>query len=155
MTRARGKELGAVAAGAGVALLVRSAGVPWLAVLDAVREVSGSGPEEDPVAGAGVTLGDLPSLPDVLADMLGGPVIIEDPRFRVLAYSSFLGVVDHGRDAVILGRHIPDDWLRHLEWSGALTTWSTSATRRPPPPRWACTPRRCATGCAASRRSPA
>jgi DNA-binding PucR family transcriptional regulator len=66
-------------------------------------------------------------LADALADMLGGPVIIEDPKFRVLAYSSFVGTVDHGRDAAILGRQIPDEWLRHLEQAGALNVLLTSA----------------------------
>jgi DNA-binding PucR family transcriptional regulator len=67
-----------------------------------------------------VELGDVFALCDVLANMVGGPVILEDASFRVLAYSSFTGAVDRGRDAAILGRQMPPEWLHHLDATGGL-----------------------------------
>ena len=57
----------------------------------------------------GVPLGDLFSLANAIAGIVGGAVTIEDPSRRVLAYSS-LGdqPIDAARRGTILGRQVPD-----------------------------------------------
>ena len=128
-----------------IAVLHRGADAGWLALADAVRDrlraggpagsggTAGSGSTAGSVAGAdgdgllgSVAPGDLPGLAEVLGRMLGGPVIIEDANFQVLAYSTWPGSVDHGRDTAILGGRIPDEWLKHLEKVGAIDTLLTS-----------------------------
>jgi PucR C-terminal helix-turn-helix domain len=109
----------------GVALWQRGSR-PWLDVIDAVRSVLASAEDADRFNRVDVPRGDLTSLADTLADLLGGPVIIEDDRFHVLSYSSFTGEVDRGRDMAILGRQVPTEWFNHLERVGALNTLLTS-----------------------------
>jgi hypothetical protein len=53
--------------------------------------------------------GDLFSLANAIAAMVGGAVAIEDPRRRVLAYSSLPDQpIDEARQVGILGRQVPD-----------------------------------------------
>ncbi|MGE2833249.1 PucR family transcriptional regulator [Mycobacterium sp. SMC-4] len=111
----------ATAARTGVALLERSGDIPWLALADLIRDLLAHAQPDD-ILGSGVAVEDLAGLAESLAEMLGGPVIIEDAKFRVLSYSSSTDQVDRGRDIAILGRRIPDDWLRHLESLGVLDT---------------------------------
>ncbi|MEU3983514.1 helix-turn-helix domain-containing protein [Streptomyces sp. NPDC026672] len=107
----------------GVPLLFLRGATPWLTAINTAMDVTRSGP-----AGAAGTsdtasdipLGDLFALADSFADRTGGPVIIEDSNFRVLAYSSFIGSMDRGRDTAILGRRIPPEWLEYLERTGSL-----------------------------------
>ena len=106
---------------AGLCLLERSRDVPWLVLADSIREVILQA-NADEIRGSGVAVEGLAGLAESLADMLGGPVIIEDAKFRVLSYSSSTDQVDRGRDIAILGRRIPDDWLRHLESLGVIDT---------------------------------
>jgi DNA-binding PucR family transcriptional regulator len=63
---------------------------------------------------------DLFAVADDMAAQVGGPVILEDSSFRVLAYSAFVGDMDRGRAEAILGRRIPDAWLEHLSTTGSL-----------------------------------
>lgn len=104
----------------------RRGGRPWLEVIDAIRGVVAAAADADRFNRVDVPRGDLTSLADTLADLLGGPVIIEDDRFHVLSYSSFTGQVDRGRDIAILGRQVPTEWFNHLERVGALNTLLTS-----------------------------
>lgn len=106
---------------AGVCLLERNGDVPWLTLSDMIRDLIKHAATDD-IRGSGVALEDLAGLAESLAEMLGGPVIIEDAKFRVLSYSSSTDQVDRGRDIAILGRRIPDDWLRHLESLGVIDT---------------------------------
>lgn len=64
---------------------------------------------------------------DSIAAAVGGPVIVEDPSFRVLGYSAFVGPMDRGRSEAILGRRIPAAWLDHLTATGSLATLRTTA----------------------------
>lgn len=106
---------------AGVGLLERSPDVPWLTLSDLIRDLV-SQVDTDEIRESGVAVEDLAGLAESLAEMLGGHVIIEDAKFRVLSYSSSTGQVDRGRDIAILGRRIPDDWLKHLESLGVIDT---------------------------------
>lgn len=57
---------------------------------------------------AGVPLGDLFSLANAIAGVIGGAVLIEDQRTRVVAYSTLEGqVIDEARRQSILGRQVP------------------------------------------------
>src|SRR5690242_10936134 len=105
----------------GVCLLERNVDVSWLALSDLIRDAIRH-TETDEIRTSGVTVAALPGLADSLAEMLGGPVIIEDAKFRVLSYSSSTDFIDRGRDAAILGRRIPDEWLLHLESLGVIET---------------------------------
>jgi DNA-binding PucR family transcriptional regulator len=78
-------------------------------------------------ASAEVQHGDLFALAEAFADMVGGPVIVEDANFRVLSYSSFTGSMDQGRNTAILGRRMPPEWLSFLEASGDLERLRTGA----------------------------
>lgn len=115
------KAVHGAAVGAGVHVLERVSDVPWLVLSDLIRDAVRHA-EADDIRASGVTVADLPGLAESLAEMLGGPVIIEDAKFRVLSYSSSIEHVDRGRDIAILGRRIPDDWLRHLESLGVIDT---------------------------------
>ena len=57
----------------------------------------------------GVPMGDLFSLANAIAAMVGGAVTIEDNKARVLAYSNLEGQdIDEPRRSSILGRQVPD-----------------------------------------------
>lgn len=62
---------------------------------------------------------DLFDIVDTLARLVGGPVVIEDLDFRVLAYSTLPDQPnDEARRSAILNRRTPDTWLRWMEESG-------------------------------------
>ena len=94
-----------------------------------VRRKSGaSARAAEPTAAAAVRpLGDLFAVADRLAAVVGGPVILEDPAFCVVAYSAFVGPMDRGRAEAILGRRIPSRWLEHLSRTGSLHRLRTTS----------------------------
>lgn len=100
----------------------------WNAVVDHLRAAVSSPQPETSDVFPGIALGDMQRVADSLADMLGGPVIVEDPQLDVIGYSSYPGSVDRGRDIAILGRHMPAEWMRHLQKIGALDALLTSDT---------------------------
>lgn len=62
---------------------------------------------------------DLAEVVDVIARIVGGPVVIEDADFRVLAYSAIPSQPnDEARREAILRRRTPDPWLRWFHESG-------------------------------------
>jgi len=67
---------------------------------------------------AGVPVGDLFALADAVAAAVGGPVTIEDPHWRVLAYANLEHPIDEARRQTILGRTPPGVWQRRLEDAG-------------------------------------
>lgn len=87
------------------------------------------------IAGAGELLragrneapaGDLFALANAVAAMVGGPVTIEDPQSRVLAYSSLEHTVDESRQQTILGRRVPEEWIDRLRREGIFSRlWSS------------------------------
>jgi len=111
----------------GIALVLLNRSASWAAVLRAVGEVGpaeAAAPQTD--TSGEVQPGDLFALADAFADLVGGPTIIEDANFRVLAYSSFTGPMDQGRNTAILGRRMPPEWLSFLDASGDLERLRTS-----------------------------
>lgn len=62
---------------------------------------------------------DLFDVVDTIARLLGGPVVVEDVDFRVLAYSAVPGQPnDEARRSAILNRRTPDRWLHWMAESG-------------------------------------
>ncbi|MGV9800210.1 PucR family transcriptional regulator [Mycobacterium sp. NPDC003449] len=114
-------EIRRAASRAGLALLERSSDTAWLTLADLIRDLIAH-TQSDDIRASGVAVDDLEGLAESLAEMLGGPVIIEDAKFRLLSYSSSTEHVDRGRDIAILGRRIPEEWLRHLESLGVIDT---------------------------------
>ena len=125
-------------AGDAPAAIVDAAGMASVALLAATLEITweqlhvllrtglataGSPPETDP---AGVPVGDLFALANAVAAMVGGPTTIEDPHSRVLAYSSLDEPIDEPRRQTILGRRVPDEWIRRMTADGVFRRlWST------------------------------
>lgn len=110
-----------------------AAGVALVAVPDAMGWGQLHGLLRTSLAGApavggvgGPVVGDLFALANAVAAMVGGAVTIEDPQSRVLAYSSTDDPIDEPRRATILGRRIPDSWMRRLEAEGIFKRlWTT------------------------------
>ncbi len=76
---------------------------------------------------AGVPVGDLFALADAIAAAVGGPVTIEDPQWRLLAYSNLDYAIDDARRETILGRTPPDVWQRRLEKAGVARALRSGA----------------------------
>jgi sugar diacid utilization regulator len=71
-------------------------------------------------------VGDLFSLANAVSAMVGGPVTIEDPQSRVLAFSSLDEPIDEPRRQTILGRRVPQPWIKRLQEHGIFKElWST------------------------------
>lgn len=65
-------------------------------------------------------LGDLFALANAIALRAGGPVTIEDAQSRLLAHSADPTDIDDYRRDTILGRRVPDDWVRRLREDGVF-----------------------------------
>lgn len=65
-------------------------------------------------------LGDLFALANAIASRVGGPVTIEDAQSRLLAYSADPSDIDDFRRDTILGRRVPEDWVRRLREDGVF-----------------------------------
>jgi hypothetical protein len=118
-------QLSALAEDLGLVLLRLADGRAWWPVLREL-EVALGGNDARP-SGTGWATDDLFALADEMAASVGGPVILEDASFRVLAYSAYVGQMDRGRSEAILGRRIPDLWLEHLATTGSLHTIRSSS----------------------------
>ena len=115
-----GIELADAAREAGVALLVATPEVAWGQLHALLRTAASAAGVPTDRAPGGVPIGDLFALANAVAAMVGGPVTIEDPRSTVLAYSSHDDQVDEGRRATILGRRVPDEWVKRLQDDGVF-----------------------------------
>jgi hypothetical protein len=118
-----------VAQSAGVALLGVPPEMTWsqahslvvTAVTASTTELHGA---------SGIPLGDLFGLANAVAAMVGGAVTIEDRQSRVLAYSSQSNEIDEPRRQTILGRQVPQEWLRRLEDAGVFRRlWAGEVVR--------------------------
>ncbi|MDP9183352.1 MAG: hypothetical protein M3P04_11320, partial [Actinomycetota bacterium] len=80
-------------------VLVADEDLPWNHLLQLLTTAVATGSQSS----------DLFSLANAIAAMVGGAVAIEDPRRRVLAYSSLTDQpIDEAREQGILGRQVPD-----------------------------------------------
>ncbi len=75
---------------------------------------------------AAVQFGDLFGFANSLAARIRGAVTIEDPQSHVLAYSSIKGEVDEPRKETILGRQVPQKYMRVLQERGVFRQLLTS-----------------------------
>jgi len=97
-----------------VALLALARGAAWAHVAAMLRTilneatVTGDGLESM----GGVPSGDLFALANAIEALIDAPVTIEDRNSRVLAFSSGQHDADAGRMATILGRRVPDEYVR-------------------------------------------
>jgi hypothetical protein len=117
--------LARAAGAAGVAVLGAASEVAWSQLHTLIRTtvaVSGDPSDETDTGGP---IGDLFSLANAIATMVGGPTTIEDPHSTVLAYSSLGEAVDQHRRDTILGRRVPEAWRRRLQADGVFRrVWS-------------------------------
>jgi hypothetical protein len=113
-------DLVATADAAGIAVLAATPDMVWGQLHALVRTVAAASGVAD--AGPGkVPVGDLFALANAVADMMGGPVTIEDPRSTVLAYSSLEDhEIDDARRATILGHRVPDEWIQRQQEDGVF-----------------------------------
>lgn len=89
-----------------LALLAIDEDATWHHVHLLLAEAIGARPAP---AGGGAALNDLFSLVNAVAAAVGGATVVEDPRQRILAYSTVSGQpVDEPRRQGILGRQVPD-----------------------------------------------
>jgi len=111
-----------LAARAGVTVLTVPAEMPWGQLYSLLRTAltgASSGAASDRGA-AGVPVGDLFALADAVAVAVGAPVTVEDPQWRVLAYSNLGQPLDEPRRQTILGRVPPAEWQERIEAAGVM-----------------------------------
>lgn len=112
-------ELRSEAERGGVALLAVPVEMTWSQLhMLVLTALSGTSDQEEEAGG--VPLGDLFALANAVAAMVGGPTTIEDRHSRVLAYSTLSERIDEPRRETILGRRVPEEWLRRLEEAGVF-----------------------------------
>ncbi|MBF6619911.1 MAG: helix-turn-helix domain-containing protein [Patulibacter sp.] len=110
----------AAAHAAAIAVLTTNPDVPW-GELNAIVQASLSRDHRRPLPrGSAAATGDLGALADATAAAVGGPVTIEDLHGRLLAFSQDGQEIDAVRAATILGRRVPERWMRELRRAGAF-----------------------------------
>jgi DNA-binding PucR family transcriptional regulator len=120
-----GPELIDASTRTGVALLSAPLAIAWGQLYTLLRVAGGAAVP----AGAlvdGVPMGDLFALANAIAAMVGGAVTIEDHQSYVLAYSSADLPIDEARREVILGRRVPERFLRRLREAGVFHRLQTT-----------------------------
>lgn len=127
--RARGdhdaSQLIEYAAAAGVAVLAVPSEMTWGQLHSLLRTARTTAGADAGHSLATAPVGDLFALANALAASIGGPVTIEDPHSTVLAYSSLDEAVDDARRSTILGRRVPEEWIRRLRAEGVFRAlWS-------------------------------
>lgn len=115
-------DLRAAVEGTGVALMGLTRGASWTQLVAMLRSLLA----EDDLAAAvpeglgGIPAGDLFALANAVAALLDAPVTIEDPSSRVLAFSGRQEEADEARIETIIGRQVPERFLRLLEDRGVF-----------------------------------
>ncbi|GAA1649995.1 helix-turn-helix domain-containing protein [Kribbella alba] len=99
-----------------IVILTAPTDVPWVHLATMLRVGISSAVEEL----AGAPLGDLFAFANSLAQRIRGAVTIEDPQSHVLAYSSVTKQVDEPRKETILGRRVPQKYMRLLQERGVF-----------------------------------
>jgi len=104
----------------GICLLAIDREVSWGQLYSLLRTATASLGMERGAAPGGAALGDLFTLANAVAAMVGGAATIENPESTVLAYSSLDEPIDEPRRDTILGRRVPPTWLRRLQDDGVF-----------------------------------
>ncbi|MBI4729984.1 MAG: helix-turn-helix domain-containing protein [Acidobacteria bacterium] len=110
---------------AGIAILAVPHELSWGHFFSLLRTAVAS-TAQVPTQTSDVPVGDLFALANAVAAMVGGPVTIEDPSFRILAYSSLEEPVDELRMQTILGRRSPAAWMSRFGDAGFLRRVATT-----------------------------
>jgi hypothetical protein len=93
--------------------------IPWqdvLACLEGLSRQEIARSEDE----SSVALNDLAHAADLLAEALGGSIIIEDDNFQLMAYSRANNEPDQARRLAILQRRLPDRYQRAFNAQGIL-----------------------------------
>ena len=99
----------------GVPILALTRGASWSQVAALLRAVVHDTPgaiEQESAVLGGVALGDLFGVANSLAALVDAPILIEDRRGHVLAFSGRQDEADRSRVESILGRQVPEGTLR-------------------------------------------
>jgi hypothetical protein len=124
------EQLVAAAEAAGIALLAAPVALSWGQLYSLMLTASSAAPVMSAETNE-VPLGDLFALANAVAAMVGGATTIEDPQNRILAYSNLDHPIDPPRQATILGRAVPSEWIRRLHDVGVFRRlWQTDEVIR-------------------------
>lgn len=119
-------ELTDAAEKAGVALVSVQPEMTWNQLYGLLRTAIASSGQVPQGEAADIPVGDLFALANAVSAMVGGAVTIEDPQSRVLAFSSLDEPIDDPRRQTILGRRVPEPWVKRLQEHGVFRKlWST------------------------------
>ncbi|MBB5785567.1 PucR family transcriptional regulator [Jiangella mangrovi] len=106
----------------GLVLFGLTRGASWAQVAALLRSLLAlddlGGVDDQTLAGAGA--GDLFALAGAVSALLDAPLTIEDLNSRVLAFSADQERADESRKETVLGRQVPERYLRRLEQLGAF-----------------------------------
>ncbi|MFG1695207.1 PucR family transcriptional regulator [Nonomuraea sp. NPDC049309] len=102
----------------GVAVLGLTRAASWAQVAALLRSLLAEGDLAEP--GDEGAHGDLFALANAVCALLDAPVTIEDRSSRVLAFSGRQEEADQGRVETVLGRQVPERYLRLLDEQGAF-----------------------------------
>lgn len=106
---------------AGVVLLAVPLGTAWGQLFTLLRTARGArAPSEVGHRDGTPQVGDLFSLANAIASIVGGATTIEDLQSNVLAYSNLGHPIDKPRQDTILGRRVPHDWSAALVEAGVF-----------------------------------
>ncbi|ROO89722.1 DNA-binding PucR family transcriptional regulator [Actinocorallia herbida] len=112
-----GEELRQAVAETGVALLGLTRAASWAQIAALVRSLLGEGE-----TGGDESEADLFAVANAVCALLDAPVTIEDRSSRVLAYSGRQEEADEFRVETILGRRVPERFIRLYEEMGFFRT---------------------------------
>ena len=114
-------EVLAAAQDAGILLFALTRGASWNQLAALLRELVGeSGGAAQPETLLGVPTGDLFALANAVGALLDAPVTIEDRNSRLLAFSGRQDEADESRIETVLGREVPERYMRRLEELGVF-----------------------------------
>lgn len=108
-----------------LALLAVPPEMTWGQLYSLLRTATVSAGASGEADAEGVPVGDLFALADAIAAAVGGPVTIEDPHWRVLAYANLDYPIDEARRQTILGRTPPAVWRGRLDEAGVTRALRT------------------------------
>lgn len=117
---ASASHLAAAAEAASLAVMSVVPEMAWSQLHTLLRSAVAASGSISPEAESVGAIGDLFSLANAIAAMVGGPTTIEDPQSTVLAYSSLESPIDEPRRRTILGRRVPEEWLQKLHDDGVF-----------------------------------
>ncbi|MGB3375956.1 MAG: helix-turn-helix domain-containing protein [Microbacterium sp.] len=115
-------EIRSAVADSGVSLLGLMRGASWSrlsAMLNSLLADDDVGSDGADTLG-GMPLGDLFALANAVAALLDAPVTIEDRNSRVVAFSAGQDAADESRVTTVLGRQVPEVYLRLLAKMGVF-----------------------------------